>query len=169
MCLKAYQDNQQPNEHHEEEIKHNYFSHHENTKGHKLHHFTGEYSPGNAYRNIKTHKPSNPLRSIISRIPTATYTTGKTLNELTLYVPSTYSFTSSSDFEILHFTHIEDSIIAYFDLRAFSPTSLLTLHTYRGLHRCVSRLREPFRQHPCWQYNRNDTKTCVALPRHYRP
>ncbi|XP_076043610.1 uncharacterized protein LOC143026725 [Oratosquilla oratoria] len=49
---------------------------------------TGDYSPGHAFGNVKTHKPNNPIRPIISQIPTATYSVAKRLNEiLNPYVP----------------------------------------------------------------------------------
>ncbi|MPC43096.1 hypothetical protein E2C01_036733 [Portunus trituberculatus] len=50
---------------------------------------SGEFSPGYAYGNVKTHKPNNPLRSIISQIPTPTYAIAKKLNQLlTPYIPN---------------------------------------------------------------------------------
>ena len=82
---------------------------------------TGEYSLGYAFGNIKTHKPGNPLRPIISQIPTATYPIAKKLNDLlTPYVPSTYTIASSSDFlEILRDSPSnEDTIIASLDVES---------------------------------------------------
>ena len=43
---------------------------------------SGEYRPGYIYGTVKTHKPNNPLRPIISQIPTPVYETAKTLNSL---------------------------------------------------------------------------------------
>ena len=70
---------------------------------HKFQKLTGEFSPGYAYGTVKTHKNNNPLRPIISQIPTATYQIAKKLNHiLTPYVPNTYSISSPTDFlEIL--------------------------------------------------------------------
>ena len=60
---------------------------------------TGEYAPGYLYGNVKTHKRDNPLRPIISQIPTPTYTLAKKLNNLlTPYVPTKYSLRSSKEF-----------------------------------------------------------------------
>ena len=87
----------------------------------KLHRLTGEYSLGYAYGNYKTHKPGNPLRPIISQIPTATYNIAKKLNELlTPYVPSSYSLSSVSDFiEILRDApHADNQIIASLDVES---------------------------------------------------
>ncbi|XP_076064990.1 uncharacterized protein LOC143039026 [Oratosquilla oratoria] len=60
---------------------------------------SGEYKPGYCYGNVKTHKPNNPLRPIISQIPTPTYQLAKKLNELlTPFVPSRFSLASSHQF-----------------------------------------------------------------------
>ncbi|XP_076030369.1 uncharacterized protein LOC143018666 [Oratosquilla oratoria] len=80
---------------------------------------TGEYSLGYAFGNIKTHKPGNPIRPIISQIPTATYPIAKKLNALlTPCVPSTYTIASAPDFlEILRDSPSnEDAIIASLDV-----------------------------------------------------
>ena len=67
--------------------------------GTKLPNPTGDYSLGYCYGNIKTHKPGNKLRPIISQIPTPTYSIAKTLGEvLTQYVPVSYSVKSPTDF-----------------------------------------------------------------------
>ena len=69
------------------------------TNGVKLSRVTGEYRPGYCYGNVKTHKPGNKLRPIISQIPTPTYHLAKKLGALlTPYVPARYSLTSASDF-----------------------------------------------------------------------
>ena len=60
---------------------------------------TGEYEPGYFYGNPKTHKPDNPLRPIISQIPTPTYEVAKQLNTLIdPYIPRDYSLKSSNEF-----------------------------------------------------------------------
>ena len=71
--------------------------------GVKFHKLSGEYEPGYFYCNPKTHKESNPLRPIISQIPTPTYDVAKQLNALiSPYIPRTYSLKSSDEFlEIL--------------------------------------------------------------------
>ena len=59
----------------------------------------GDYSPGYIYGNIKTHKPGNPLRPIISQCPTPTYTLAKALDKiLQPYVPLEHCFKSSAAF-----------------------------------------------------------------------
>ncbi|XP_076029293.1 uncharacterized protein LOC143018079 [Oratosquilla oratoria] len=65
----------------------------------KLPLLSGDYDLGYMYGNVKNHKPGNPLRPIISHIPTPTYYLAKRLATLlTLYVPDRYSVASSSDF-----------------------------------------------------------------------
>ena len=59
----------------------------------------GDYSPGYIYGNVKTHKPGNPLRPIISQCPTPTYTVAKALDKLLQpFVPSEHCFKSSAAF-----------------------------------------------------------------------
>ena len=66
----------------------------------------GDYSPGYIYGNVKTHKANNPLRPIISQVPTPTYSLAKSLNKIiTPYIPSQYTIKSTNDFiDILHST-----------------------------------------------------------------
>ena len=67
--------------------------------GHKLPLLTGEYGLGYCYGNVKTHKNGNPLRPIISQIPTPTYNLAKHLNNLlTPFIPNDYSLSSPTDF-----------------------------------------------------------------------
>lgn len=65
-------------------------------------HFTkivGEYAPGYAYGNIKTHKTDNPLRPIISQVPTPTYMLAKRLNTLLQpYLPTGHNLRSTEEF-----------------------------------------------------------------------
>ena len=68
----------------------------------KLSKIKGDYEPGYIYGNVKTHKNGNPLRPIISQIPTPTYRLAKQLNTiLTPYIPSEYRVKSSSEFLLL--------------------------------------------------------------------
>ena len=64
---------------------------------------TGEFSPGYFFGNVKIHKEGNPVRPIISQIPTPSYELAKRLNSLIApYVPTTYSLKSPDEFiEIL--------------------------------------------------------------------
>ena len=91
------------------------------TSSHKFTKLVGEYSPGYAYGTVKTHKPNNPLRPIISQIPTATYQIAKTINKiLTPYIPGKYSINSATDFlEILKTSSPEEgSMIASLDVES---------------------------------------------------
>ena len=65
----------------------------------KFERLTGEYGMGYCYGNVKTHKPGNKLRPIISQIPTPTYNIAKRLCVLlTPYIPATYCLQSATDF-----------------------------------------------------------------------
>ena len=87
------------------------------TKTLKLSKITGEYKPGYFYGTIKTHKPSLPLRPIISQIPLPTYSLAKTLNELlTPYVPLNYSLRSSAEFVDLLKTSKRKGLLASLDV-----------------------------------------------------
>ncbi|XP_050707450.1 uncharacterized protein LOC126992689 [Eriocheir sinensis] len=91
------------------------------TKSTRFPKLTGEFSPGCAYGNVKTHKTGNPLRPIISQIPTATYTVAKKLNEiLAPYTPMSHALTSTNDFlEILRTAPPADNhIIASLDVES---------------------------------------------------
>ena len=60
---------------------------------------TGEYSTGYVYGNIKTHKPGNPLRPIISQTPAPSYYLAKKLNSLLApFTPSKFRLKSTDDF-----------------------------------------------------------------------
>ncbi|XP_066950860.1 uncharacterized protein [Macrobrachium rosenbergii] len=59
----------------------------------------GDFNLVHIYGNVKTHKHNNPLRPIISQIPTPPYHLAKKLNILlTPYIPSTYSLKLSAEF-----------------------------------------------------------------------
>ena len=59
----------------------------------------GDCDVGYIYGNVKTHKPGNPLRPIISQCPTPTYLLAKALNRiLTPYVADDYCLKSSTEF-----------------------------------------------------------------------
>ncbi|XP_069177616.1 uncharacterized protein [Procambarus clarkii] len=77
------------------------------------------YGLGYDYGNVKAHKPGNPLRPVISQIPTPTYHLAKRLNELlTQYTPSNYSLQSSADFLEIIKTTQPDGIIASLDVES---------------------------------------------------
>ena len=59
----------------------------------------GDYGPGYSYGTVKTHKPGNPLRPIISQVTTPTYHVAKKLNSLLApYVPTGRSISSATEF-----------------------------------------------------------------------
>ena len=59
----------------------------------------GEYKPGYLYGNVKIHKEGNPLRPIISQVPTPTYDLAKSLNKLLApYIPSCNTLKSTDEF-----------------------------------------------------------------------
>jgi PHD/YefM family antitoxin component YafN of YafNO toxin-antitoxin module len=64
-----------------------------------FHKRVGDYTPGYAYGSIKTHKEGNPLRPIISQLPSPTHDVAKILNTLLApYCPSDYCVNSSVGF-----------------------------------------------------------------------
>ena len=65
----------------------------------KLSKIIGDHQPGYIYGNVKIHKTGNPLRPIISQIPTPTYHLAKTLNRtISPYIPKDYLLRSTNDF-----------------------------------------------------------------------
>ena len=85
-------------------------------------HFTkivGEYAPGYAYGNVKTHKPNDPLRPIISQIPTPTYRLAKRLNDLLQqYLPNGHSLRSVDEFIDILRTRQPNGILASIDVES---------------------------------------------------
>ena len=85
----------------------------------KFEKLTGEYRMGYCYGNVKTHKPGNKLRPIISQIPTPTYNLAKKLcSILTPYIPASYSLQSSTDFLDLLKTNNSTGEIASLDVES---------------------------------------------------
>ena len=59
----------------------------------------GEYKPGYLYGNVKVHKDGNPLRPIISQVPTPTYELAKELNKVIQpYIPVASTLQSTDEF-----------------------------------------------------------------------
>ena len=59
----------------------------------------GDFEPGYIYGNVKTHKPGNKLRPIISQVTTPTYKTAKELDEIIKpYIPAKYMLKSRDEF-----------------------------------------------------------------------
>ncbi|KAK3874084.1 hypothetical protein Pcinc_020953 [Petrolisthes cinctipes] len=87
--------------------------------GTKLPKLTGDYGLGYCYGNVKTHKPGNKLRSIISQIPTSTYNIVKKLTEiLTPYVPTAYSVRSPTDLLVFFAKNNSKGTVASFDVES---------------------------------------------------
>ena len=85
-------------------------------------HFTkivGEYAPGYAYGSVKTHKPNNPLRPIISQVSTPTYKLAKKLNDiLQPYVPTGHSIKSIEEFVDILRTNRPSGMLASIDVES---------------------------------------------------
>ncbi|XP_050739089.1 uncharacterized protein LOC127009752 [Eriocheir sinensis] len=85
----------------------------------KINKVSGEYGMGYCYGTVKTHKPGNKLRPIISQIPTPTYNIAKKLCKiLTPYVPTTYSLNSATDFLDILKSNNSRGIIASLDVES---------------------------------------------------
>ena len=79
----------------------------------------GDYKPGYIYGTAKTHKPNNPLRPIISQIPTSTYELSKSINSIiSPYIPNQFSLTSSDDFIDLIHSNTAKGMIASLDVES---------------------------------------------------
>ena len=64
-----------------------------------LHPIVGEYHPGYLYGTVKIYKQNNPLRPIISQIPTSTHQLAKQVNAIIGdYLPAKYQISSTDDF-----------------------------------------------------------------------
>ena len=102
---------------------------------------TGDHDLGYIYGNLKTHKHGNPLRPIISQIPSPTYAIAKALNcILASYIPSRYSLESSSEFLQLLKDRPGGGKIASLDMESLftvladETIQLILDRVYRGDH-----------------------------------
>ena len=85
----------------------------------KLNKVIGDFKPGYCYGNVKTHKPGNKLRPIISQIPTPTYQLAKRIAALLEpFIPSRYILKSSSDFLDILKNSVSEGTIASFDVES---------------------------------------------------
>ena len=85
----------------------------------KLNKIVGDYQPGYIYGNVKIHKPGNPIRPIISQIPTPTYKLAKTINKIiSQYIPNEYLLKSSNDFIDLLHSNSPQGILASLDVES---------------------------------------------------
>ena len=79
----------------------------------------GEYHPGYIYGTVKTHKNGNPLRPIISQIPTPTHQVAKQLNKIiSPYIPSKYILKSTDDFLTLIRDSAPEGVLASLDVES---------------------------------------------------
>ena len=79
----------------------------------------GDHQPGYIYGNVKIHKNNNPLRPIISQIPTPTYNLAKSLNKIiSPYISNEYMLKSSSDFIDLLHSNQSKGIVASLDVES---------------------------------------------------
>ena len=80
---------------------------------------TGHFTAGYIYGNPKIHKPNNPLRPIISQVPTPTYQLAKSLNSIiSPYIPNRYSINSTNQFIDLLHSHNGEGIMASLDVES---------------------------------------------------
>ena len=104
----------------------------------KLKKIVGDFQPGYAYGNVKTHKNGNPLRPIISQVPTPTYQLAKTLNQIiTPYIPKDYMLNSTNDFIDVLQANSNNGIIASLDVESLftnvpidETIDIITEHSY---------------------------------------
>ena len=79
----------------------------------------GDFSPGYIYGNVKIHKEGNPLRPIISQVPTPTYNLAKSLNQIiTPFLPNENLLKSTNDFLDLLQDEPSTGIIASLDVES---------------------------------------------------
>lgn len=103
---------------------------------------TGDYQPGYMYGNVKTHKPGNPLRPIISQIPLPTYDLAKKLNNmLSKFVPDTYAIKSPCECVDMLRARKPQGMLASLDVANLftnvpveQTIAILCDHTYRHPH-----------------------------------
>ena len=109
---------------------------------------TGDHDLGYIYWNVKTHKRGNPLRTIISQLPSPTYAIAKALNHiLAPYIPSTYSLESSYEFLQVLKDRPSGRIIASLDVESLftlvdETIQLILDIVYRGDHECKLSIHE---------------------------
>ncbi|XP_076067688.1 uncharacterized protein LOC143040482 [Oratosquilla oratoria] len=83
------------------------------TGGIKFAKVIGVFQP---YGNVKTHKEENPLRPIISQIPTPSYHVDKRLHDIiSPYIPRTYFLRSTEEFIDILRVNKTDGILASLD------------------------------------------------------
>ena len=79
----------------------------------------GEYKPGYCYATVKTHKPNNPIRPIISQITSPTYKVAKVLNQIiTPYIPQSNVLKSATEFVDIIQSHSPGHDIASLDVES---------------------------------------------------
>ena len=82
----------------------------------------GEFAPGYAYGNVKTHKTGIPLRPIISQVNTPTYKLAKRLNTLLKpYIPAQHCIDSVDEFIDILRTKNPEGELASIDVESLFP------------------------------------------------
>ena len=101
----------------------------------------GDYSPGYIYGNVKTHKPNEKLRPIISQVTTPTYRTAKQLDKLIKkYLPQGKMLKSSTEFvELLHGKNYSGNIFSL---------DVESLFTNVPVHRTINIILDKVYNHP---------------------
>ena len=85
----------------------------------KIDKLIGDFKPGYIYGNVKTHKPNNPLRPIISQCPTPTYNLAKTIHRIIEpFIPNQYTLKSTNDFIDLLRSNPSRGILASLDVES---------------------------------------------------
>ncbi|XP_076044756.1 uncharacterized protein LOC143027361 [Oratosquilla oratoria] len=79
----------------------------------------GDHKLGYIYGNVKTHKPNQPLRPLISQIPVVTYKLAKRFHALiSPFIPSSFSLKSTKEFFYIIKTTRPLGIIASMDVES---------------------------------------------------
>ena len=111
----------------------------------------GDYSPGYIYGNVKTHKPGEKLRPIISQVTTPTYQTAKQLDKLIKkYLPQGKMLKSSTEFvELLHGNQYSGNLFSL---------DVESLFTNVPVHRTINIILDRVYHHP--------TISAPVIPKH---
>ena len=89
---------------------------------------SGDFKPGYLYGTVKTHKPGNPLRPIISQVQTPTYSIAKQLNSIiSKYLPAKYQINSTDEFLDIIRTINPSGHLASLDVQSLLSTKLSKL------------------------------------------
>ena len=111
----------------------------------------GDYSPGYIYGNVKTHKPGEKVRPIISQVTTPTYHTAKQLDKLIKkYLPQGKMLRSATEFvELLHGKQYSGNLFSL---------DVESLFTNVPVHRTINIILDKVYHHP--------TISAPVIPKH---